>query len=165
MYSHHITSFIICMYFFWYFSFISVCGFDHAAFDERLENWSENWFPYRLANYEKKILGTPIIAIDLDYSEPVQTIDTVCRKMVIETEGRLDCVVVWVDYVYHENILGGDVSDKNWNGNFPSYLTVMVKFLDSPVAVLPADEVSSEVGFQHGESDFTFNFSLSNKRL
>lgn len=101
----------------------SVSGFDHSAFDKSKDDWFTHHFPYKLGNYRKKILTNPINLTTLDYYKKLESISSedIVRKESILSNGRCDCVVVWVDYQL--SLEDNDSITKNWDqGDFNSYM-------------------------------------------
>lgn len=103
--------------------------------------------------------------------------------------GVCHCVAVWVDYcLFDDSALSppdaagagdratqsGCSSDGNapaaqsafirqWNGDFPPYLNVNLKFFPTPVAVTANQQLVVSATFTPGDSDFDFRFNVKTK--
>jgi hypothetical protein len=55
-------------------------------------------FPFKLADYRKRLLSKPTAVAALHYSESLRSLPTKVTRIPMTASGRCDCVAVWVDY-------------------------------------------------------------------
>lgn len=118
-----------------------VSGFNHSSLDEIQESWEENWFPYKLGNYRKRILTEPLCVATIDYGLLTVAGDdgngdaVLCspphQRLHVISPGQLDCMALWVEYEAAESI-----RVETWDGvNFPPYLTTPTRFFKEPLKI------------------------------
>ena len=180
----------------------TVNGFPHYSYDVTLTgsgtgavgqppgSWSDNLFPYKLAQYNKRLLSHPICIATLD-------IESFYDDYSIDINGVLDiyenglchCVAIYIEldnththstsydnttntnisaynntsiYNNNNNILHGIQSDI---GDFPLHHTSNLKFLPEPVNVSRGGTgtgLSYRMKFNYGDSDLLFEFNTVN---
>lgn len=140
-----------------------VSGFDHSSLDHVQQHWHQFWFPYKLGNYRKKILTAPCCIATIDYDHVAQVADgsagIACSSgqiPITSPGGRLDCMVIWVEYEISET-----VSTEYWTDDFPPYLTTSTKFF--PVSSQVSEgrhSINFETEFHFGDSDIETQYSL-----
>ena len=169
-------------------------GFDHAPFDQVQQSWHEHLFPYKLAQYKKRLLTAPTCLLEVDFSEVVSLEESAWlalswhRSVVlpIVAPGQCHCVAIWVDFGFpsgmqtksnggEQVIAVGDElaeteyfrtayrTDESISGcdyDFPLYHTCSLKFFPEPVTATLTCELKGNVGFSHGDSDFSFAFEF-----
>ena len=139
----------------------SVNGFDHSAFDRSKDDWHVHSFPYKLANYNKKILTNPIQLSSIDYYKNLVSIngDDVMEREKLICNGRCDCVVIWVDYQLDNN---SSSLISCWdNEDFNSYQKCSVIFFPQPMQVeVNKHSLIYKVDFNFGDSDFKYFFKI-----
>lgn len=97
------------------------------------------------------------------------TIEFTCTVVegIITQSGRCDCVAIWVDYQLTEHVLLKNCHETAANSggfDFPSYLTVNLKFFPKPVVVGNLlgsnNRLQCRTLFAPGDNDFTFDFQI-----
>ncbi len=149
----------------------TVSGLDHSHLDRCQRGWQRNRLPYKLADYHKRLLCTPVALHTLNFAENAKNLPSHITRMPIVTEGRLDCLAVWVDYL---SGTGGtdeaylSYSSDNYpqagiGADFPPHCKVNLLFAadHDRVQVTPSQHtVHVTSGFQLGESDIDIAFEL-----
>jgi hypothetical protein len=77
----------------------TVSGFDHSHLDQQQRGWQKHQLPYKLADYKKRLLCTPVTLQTVSYSHLARSLAEVSRTVPITAAGRLDCLAIWVDYL------------------------------------------------------------------
>ena len=173
-----------------------VNGFDHKPFDQVQQNWHEHLFPYKLAQYKKRLLTAPTCLLEIDYAEIVSLEESAWLALSLQQSvmlpviaaGRCHGVAIWVDFGFPSNntsvqsasvkrqeINAHDVkesieyfrtayhtddSNSECNYDFPLYHTCSLKFFPEPITVTRTCQLNGNVGFNHGDSDFSFTFEF-----
>ena len=162
----------------------SVSGFDHTPLDERQENWHDHMFPFKLANYRKKLLTKPFRIGEIDYScsqstDLAESTNSIGKVII---SGRCDCVAIWVDYDLKPAIAkscGGVVHADRKNSNdtkhdsnvieqydesindFQCHTKLSLKFFKQPVIVRKDESILTCLStYSQGDSDFTYDFNF-----
>lgn len=95
-----------------------VSGFDHTPLDEKQADWHANMFPFKLADYRKRLLSKPTSVAALHYSEPLGSLPEKITRIPMTASGRCDCVAVWIDYDLTPTRInsGSNISSSSSNG-------------------------------------------------
>lgn len=133
-----------------------VCGFDHEPFDEVLEGWNTHWFPYKLADYRKKILSQPTCIAVCNYGNygqnaNVQVEDYKELKMIVD--GRIDCLAIYVDFCLGPRFGTIDMLDA-------AYMKHNVRFITGPKSVKAGDTLVCKSRWSDGDSDIELVFDV-----
>jgi len=144
----------------------SACGLDHAAFNCEVQDWHSHWYPYKLADYQKRLLCEPLTLCTLDFENPRFNLpsDGYLSSASIVRAGRCDAVAVWVDYC----LFAGDTCDLSMHRgggssvlfDWPHYLVANLKFFPSSIPVEEGAALMCRTKFQFGDPDFSFDFRL-----
>ena len=180
-----------------------VNGFPHYSYDVILTgsgtgavgqppgSWSDNLFPYKLAQYNKRLLSHPvcIATLDIESFYDDYSID-ITGVIDIYDSGICHCVAIYIEldnsptnstvhdnnstnntnttsayntsYNNNNNILHGIQSDI---GDFPLHHTCHLKFLPEPLSVSRCGTgtgLSYRMKFEYGDSDLKFEFNTVN---
>jgi len=74
-----------------------VSGIDHSSFDQVIDGWEKNLFPYKLSDYRKKKLSEPVCIATINYRQG--EINCIQEGLLTFTcDGSFDCVAVFVNY-------------------------------------------------------------------
>lgn len=136
-------------------------GLNHSPLDEYQKDWYCHLFPYKLANYRKKLLSTPAVCAVLDYSGVIQSSPVLTYHVPITNEGICDGVAVWVDYD-----LGGSGSNSvihQWDytaHNFRPYLKQSMKFFPQRLSVSTSSTLQVSTCFNVGDTDYSYDFRI-----
>ena len=171
-----------------------VNGFPHYSYDVTLtgsgtgtphDSWSDNLFPFKLGQYNKRLLSHPVCIATLDiesFYDNDYSID-INGILDIYESGVCHCIAIYIELdntqvsTLHDNnnttntsaynntaynnsnnnILHGIQSDI---GDFPLHLTTSLKFLPEPVNVSRGGTgLSYRMKFEYGDSDLLFEFN------
>ncbi len=134
-------------------------GFDHAPLDVRQSDWFAHSYPYKLANYRKKLLSAPQRIATLNYNHTVSAPPAELVQTPFIASGRCDFVAIWVDYQLTQDEQSTLQCFKN--GNFPSYMKLNLKFFEHSQSVQVGNVLNCVTEFVAGESDFRFQFGIN----
>lgn len=123
----------------------------------------------------------------LDYTSRARTLPDVLTRTQVLTDGRCDCIAVWVDYNLSPAAVNRQISESKDQGepkyvpidlhshdsdtvmqqwdegkrDFPSHLKLNLKFFPTPIEVKQIVSVlASTTSFTVGDSDFKYDFRL-----
>ena len=129
---------------------------------------------------------TTVIAI-LDYTSTARSLSDVLTQTPVLSDGRCDCIAVWVDYDLSPAVVNlqdsaniGEKETKNtpkdpkchdsdtvlqqWDegiNDFPSHLKLNLKFFPTPIKVQQnVTTFAATTSFTVGDSDFKYDFKL-----
>ena len=155
----------------------AACGLDHAAFNCEVRDWHSHWYPYKLADYQKRLLCEPLTLCTLDFENPNFSLPSEghLSSSSIVTAGRCDAVAVWMDYCLLDTCdlsmptdpsrgggEGGEGASSSVLSELPHYLVANLKFFPIAIPVKQEQEfrLTCRTKFQFGDPDFTFDFRL-----
>jgi protein arginine N-methyltransferase 7 len=150
----------------------TACGLDHAAFNCEVQDWHSHWYPYKLADYQKRLLCEPLTVCSLDFENPRFNLpsDGYLSSASIVRAGRCDAVAVWVDYCLfagdncdlsmHRGGGGGGGAESSVLFDWPHYLVTNLKFFPVAIPVEEGAALTCRTMFQFGDPDFSFDFRL-----
>lgn len=137
----------------------SVEDFNYQAYDDYISSWTDYLYPYKLHDYAHEILSDPQCVVEIDYSSGYfldaegNTTHTCSRiiSMQLNSEAlSCDALAIWVDYSFTADVQHMHCT----NGEFPSYVTCLLKFL--PPVDANHTVLSVQVGIADDETDFSF---------
>jgi len=143
----------------------SVCGFDHSPLDRELlpncasqpgtsSAWSDNWFPYKLADYAKRALTLPQCLATFDYQNPIQSFPETASVVEFMTAGRCDCIALYVDYDLDKDSSVSYLDKPYYKPNL-KFFTEEEKHVEPGIHV-----IKTIVQFEVGDSDLSYSFRL-----
>jgi hypothetical protein len=156
----------------------SIKGFDHSAFDEKIDSWHTHYYPYKLGNYKKQLLSEPICVACIDYRFVAADVNSAVFRVPVRSSKenqQIDChcVAVWVDYVLigEEDEVDASKSNDHFqyilsqciDDDFALYYACQIKFFPSPVPIggdLEQAFLTCHSSFTLGDSDIRLNFNV-----
>ena len=131
-----------------------------------VDGWHEHTYPYKLGNYQKTLLTTPVCIGTLDYSKSLAELQStginneISCPIISDAEAECHFVAIWIDYqltVDEESVLHMYSDTSN---DFPIYSAQCIKYFPQAVKVNSINSLQAKLIFNYGDSDFTYDFAI-----
>ena len=140
--------------------------FDHSVYDTVVDEWHEYTYPYKLGNYDKKLLTIPTCIACLDYNESLEVLQSRCINNAVTcpiiTDIECDChfVAIWIDYQLTSDETSVLSVFQDHTNDFPTYSTHCIKYFPKTVRVNQENKLCAKLSFNYGDCDFKYDFAI-----